>query len=101
MTKISIQVLSPLSMRLRLTDGPHTAHLSAEAEQGESVIVALRRVAKEYPALVGTVLDSRCESIEPGVIVAVDGVRVSGQRSLARKLEHDATILITTAVAGG
>jgi hypothetical protein len=99
--EISIQVLAPLSMRLRLAEGPQTARLTQEIRPGDSVINALRRLAERYPALVGTVLDGRCESIEPGVVVAVDGVRVSGQRSLTRELEDGATILITTAVAGG
>jgi hypothetical protein len=101
MSEIAIHVLPPLSMRLRLADGPYTARLTEEMTGGESVIIVLRRVAERCPALVGTVLDSRRESIEPGVIVAGDGVRVSGQRSLLRELEHGATILITTAVAGG
>jgi hypothetical protein len=88
-------------MRLRLADGPYTARITEEIPPADSVISALRRLAERYPTLVGTVLDARCESIEPGVIVAVDGVRVSGQRSLTRTLEDGATILITVAVAGG
>jgi hypothetical protein len=101
MSEISIQVLPPLSMRLRLANGPRTARLTLEIADGESAIGALRRLAEIHPALVGTVLDSRRESIEPGVIFVVDGVRVSGQRSVARELHDGATILIAAAVAGG
>lgn len=98
---VEIQVLPPLSMRLRLADGPQTTRLTEKIRPGDSVIVALRRLAEKHPALVGVVLDGQCDSIEPGVIVAVNGVRVSGRRSLARQLEDGAQILITTAVAGG
>ncbi len=98
---LRVEVLPPLSMRLRLADGPRAAEFTEEIRPGDTVLTALRRLAERYPVMMGTVIDKRLEAVEPGVIVVVDGLRVTGERSLGRRLGDDATMLVTAAVAGG
>jgi molybdopterin converting factor small subunit len=98
---VTIRILSPLSMRLGLADGPRPVTLEEELEPGATGLQLLRRLAERYPAIAGMVLDADLTSILPTVIVTVDKRRIGGQRDLHRVLEDRAQILIMPPMAGG
>ncbi len=101
MPVVSIRIHAPLSERLGLAKGWGRAVLEQAIEPGESLQGVFLRLAGQYPAFRGNVLESETGRLMPHVILLVNGQRLTSPEGYDAPLEEGAEIVLLPAYAGG
>ncbi len=101
MPTVSVRIHAPLSERLGLAQGGRRVLLEQAIEPGESVRDVFSRLAEQYPAFRGNVLEPETGRLLPHVLLLVNGQRLTAPDAYDAPLPAGAEIMLLPAYAGG
>lgn len=101
MSVVQIRIYPPLSQNLGLAKGPGPVSLEQTIEPGDNLDALFRRLDKDYPSFLATLLQPETGVLVPYASLFINGHRAATREDWQAQLNDRDEIVLLPAYAGG